>query len=122
MNLKNLYEIKINHFLNFNTKIRWVLLISCFIFTSFPVLSKPKFLINYGYSLDGFVRIQVKNETIVDLACWVAIDGFKKKFRLPPYALSQWISANDKRFTYTNFSTWCGYLDSHPEYNDYNRG
>ncbi len=122
MNLKNIYHKIPNSNPDFSISIRLILLFSCFLFTSFPAVSKPKFAINYSYSLDGFVRIQIKNDTIIELACWVAIDGFKKKFRLPPYALSQWISANDKRFTYTSFSTWCDYLELHPEYKDYNRG
>lgn len=88
----------------------------------FSVMAKPKTTVSYGYSLDGFVRVKIKNETIKDLACWVAIDGFKKKFRLPAMTTSQWFTTNDKRYTYSDFSTWCDYIDLHPEYNQYNRG
>jgi len=89
---------------------------------SFIVESKPKTKISYGYSLDGFARIQVKNETTENLACWIAIDGYKKKFRLPAMSTSQWITTNNKRYTYASFSTWCDYIDLHPEYKNYDRG
>ncbi|WP_286234141.1 hypothetical protein [Thalassotalea sediminis] len=66
--------------------------------------------------------MQVKNESNRELACWVAIDGFKKKFRLPQFTTSQWITVYDKRYNYQNFSTWCDYIERYPEYRQYNRG
>ena len=84
--------------------------------------AKPKFKSHFGFNIHGFARIQVKNETTKDLACWVAIDGHKKKFRLPALTMSQWYTATDKRYNYQNFSTWCDYIDLHPEYQKYNRG
>ncbi|OKY25606.1 hypothetical protein [Thalassotalea sp. PP2-459] len=76
----------------------------------------------FGYSLKGFPRMQIKNESNQELACWVAIDGFKKKFRLPQFTTSQWITVYDKRYNYQNFSTWCDNIKHHPEYRKYNRG
>lgn len=92
------------------------------IFFSFYAFSKPKTKVYYGYSLEGFARLQVKNETNKELACWVAIDGFKKKFRLPPFAMSRWFTVYDKSYTYENFSVWCDYIELHPEYKNYGVG
>lgn len=92
------------------------------ILVAFSVEARPKTKTVYGYSLEGYPRIQLKNETIKELACSVAVDGFKKKFRLPPYTTSQWFTLKDKRYTYSSFSTWCDYIDRHPEYKQYNRG
>lgn len=89
---------------------------------SHQVQAKPKYKSLFGHSLQGFARIQVKNETSKDLACWVAIDGHKIKFRLPALNTSQWYTSNDKRYNYQHFSTWCDYIDLHPEYQKYNRG
>ena len=95
------------------------------VFLAIPCLlvqAKPKFKTTFGYSLEGYARVQVKNETTKDLACWVAIDGHKKKFRLPPLTTSQWITVRDKRYTYKHFSTWCDFIDYHPEYRNYKNG
>lgn len=86
------------------------------------MIAKPKIKIKYGYTLDGFARIQVKNETTTELACWVAIDGFKRKFRLPALTNSLWIETNDKRYTYADLKTWCDYIEFHPSYKKYDRG
>lgn len=91
-------------------------------FCSLSVIAKPKIKIKYGYTLDGFARIQVKNETTTELACWVAIDGFKRKFRLPALTNSLWIETNDKRYTYADLKTWCDYIEFHPSYKKYDRG
>ena len=96
--------------------------ISVLTFSAWYVESKPRITNTFGYSLTGFARIKIKNETPKNLACWVAIDGFKKKFRLPANTTSQWITTNDKRFNYANFRTWCDYIELHPEYLAYNRG
>lgn len=98
------------------------LLVLGLLLNSFYVYSKPRTKVTFGHSLNGFARVQIKNETPKDLACWVAIDGFKKKFRLPALTSSQWVTANDKRYTYANFSTWCDYIDLHPQYRRYNQG
>jgi hypothetical protein len=80
------------------------------------VQAKPKTKTFYGRSLDGFAQVKIKNNTTESLACYVAIDGFKIKFRLLALRESKWYTTNDKRFEYHNFSTWCDYLTLHPEY------
>lgn len=91
-------------------------------FCSFPALSQAKIQVINGHNVEGFARTQVKNETTKELACWVAIDGFKAKFRLPPAATSRWFTANDKRYSYTNFSTWCDNIEFYPQYKNYSIG
>ena len=83
------------------------------------VHAKPKTKTIYGRSLDGFSRVKIKNNTTNNLACYIAIDGFKVKFRLLALRESRWYTANDKRFNYRNFSTWCDFLALHPEYLKY---
>jgi hypothetical protein len=83
------------------------------------VQAKPKTKTLYGRSLDGFAQVKIKNNTTESLACYVAIDGFKIKFRLLALRESKWYTTNDKRFEYHNFSTWCDYLDQYPEYLKY---
>jgi len=99
-----------------------LLAIFSFVVASFYAQAKPKTKTIHGYSLDGFARTKIKNETIRDLACWVAIDGHKYKFRLPALSESKWYTTNDTRYNYTNFRIWCDYIDFHPEYQNYNRG
>lgn len=102
-----------------NKKILFLLI---FLFSCPHVQAKAKFKPTFGYSLEGFPRVKIKNDTSKDLACWVAIDGHKKKFRLPPFATSQWITVRDKRYTYKSFSNWCDFIDYHPEYRQYRNG
>jgi hypothetical protein len=83
------------------------------------VQAKPKTKTIYGRSLDGFARVKIKNNTTESLACYVAINGFKVKFRLLALRESKWYTATDTRFTYKNFSTWCDFLTLHPEYLKY---
>jgi len=82
------------------------------------ILALPKVTVSFGDS-NGFARIKIKNETFEPLACYVAIDGHKVKFKLQGQSSSRWISATDKRFNYQNFSTWCDYLELHPNYKAY---
>jgi hypothetical protein len=89
---------------------------------SLLVQAKPKTTITYGKTLDGFFRAQVKNETNVALACYIALDGFKTKFQLPRKTTSRWVATNDKRFGVSDFSIWCDYLDIFPEYKQYRKG
>ncbi|MDO6446766.1 hypothetical protein Q4493_13360 [Colwellia sp. 1_MG-2023] len=91
-------------------------------FYSFSALSQAKITVNNSHNAEGFARTQIKNETTKELACWVAIDGFKSKFRLPPAATSRWFTANDKRYSYTNFSTWCDNIEYYPQYKNYSIG
>jgi hypothetical protein len=83
------------------------------------VHAKPKTKTIYGRSLDGFSRVKIKNNTNNGLACYVAINGYKVKFRLLALRESKWYTATDKAFGYRSFSTWCDYLNLHPEYLKY---
>ncbi len=97
-----------------------LLLITAFIFLSTHVAqARPKTKTIYGHNLEGFARVKIKNNTTESLACYVAINGFKVKFRLAALRESKWYTATDKGFSYRNFSTWCGYLAEHPEYLKY---
>jgi len=81
-----------------------------------PVQAKPYIRTEYGYSLEGMARVRVINESNRLLACYVGLDGRKMKFRLPRNSTSKWYKATDKRFNYTSFTTWCDYIENHPEY------
>jgi hypothetical protein len=83
------------------------------------VHAKPKTKTTYGRNLDGFAQVKIKNNTTESLACYVAIDGYKVKFRLPALRQSKWYTATSKRFAYRNFSTWCDFLSLYPEYSKY---
>ncbi len=92
------------------------------VIASFSAVSKPKTKVTYGYSPEGYAQVQIQNESAKQLACWVAINGFKKKFRLSPATTSQWIKASDKSFDYTSFSTWCDDIEFYPRYKNYAHG
>ena len=97
-----------------------LVLISAFIFLfTDTAQAKPKTKTIYGHNLEGFARLKIKNNTTESLACYIAIDGYKVKFRLASLRESMWHTATDKRFSYRNFSTWCGYLSEYPEYLKY---
>lgn len=83
------------------------------------IFALPKVLVSFGESSSGFVQVKIKNETSIALACYVAIDGHKAKFKLQPRSTSRWFTSTDKRFNYQHFSTWCDYLDLHPHYQAY---
>ncbi|XQW85091.1 hypothetical protein ACOYR1_18505 [Thalassotalea piscium] len=89
---------------------------------TFSVESKPKTTTLFNKTSEGFIQAKIKNETIKELACYIAIDGFKKKFRLAGQMESQWVTATDKRFSYTNFSTWCDAVEFYPQYKKYKLG
>ncbi len=93
----------------------------CLFFLLFSplIFALPKISVSYGETFDGFSRVKIKNETLVPLACFVAIDGHKTKFQLRARSTSDWFTSTDTRFNYQNFSTWCDYLDIHPEYKAY---
>ncbi len=84
---------------------------------STSVIAMPKIVVNYQRNAKNLAEIQVTNQTIKKLICYVAIDGHKKYFRLQPKQSSQWYKATDTRLNYNNFSTWCDYLSLHPKYN-----
>jgi hypothetical protein len=83
------------------------------------VHAKPKTKTTYSRNLDGFAQARIKNNTTESLACYVAIDGYKIKFRLPALRQSKWYTATSKNYTYRNFSTWCDFLSLYPEYSKY---
>ena len=80
------------------------------------VSARPKILVQHQRSLDNLAKIQVTNQTVETLICYVAIDGHKIYFRLQAQQPSQWYKATDIRLNHSNFSTWCDYLYLHPKY------
>lgn len=84
---------------------------------SFSVFAKPKILVKHQRNFENYAEIQVTNQTGKALICYVAIDGHKIHFKLPPRQPSIWYRATDTRFNHKNFSTWCDYLALHPQYN-----
>jgi hypothetical protein len=101
-------------------KLLILIFITVFIFLlTHAVQAKPQTKTIYAHSLDGFARVKIKNNTTENLACYIAINGYKVKFRLPALRESKWYTATDKRLAYRNFSTWCDYLTLHPEYLKY---
>ena len=85
-------------------------------FFSISVSAQPKIGVQYQRSNKNFAEIQVTNQTVEKLICYVAIDGHKLFFRLEAFQPSQWYKATDTRFIYSDFSTWCDYLHLHPKY------
>ncbi len=102
-----------------NKKLTWLLTL-LLILTS-DVIAKPKTSIEHGRSLEGYARVRINNLITKELACYVAIDGYKVKFRLPALNTSRWITATDTQFNHANFSTWCDYLELHPKYKEYRK-
>ena len=83
---------------------------------STSVVAQPKVTVQHQRSPKNFAEIQITNQTIEQLICYVAIDGHKIYFRLQANQPSKWYKATDTRFNYSNFSTWCDYLYLHPKY------
>jgi len=75
----------------------------------------PKILVQHQRNADNLAEIQVTNETLETLVCYVAIDGHKLYFELAARQRSQWYKATDMRFNFSHFSTWCDYLYLHPK-------
>lgn len=80
-------------------------------FTSFNIKASPKITVSYEVDKQSYSRVKVKNETKRTLGCYVAIDGFKQKFKLASLATSKWYKATDVRFNYTDFSVFCDYIE-----------
>jgi len=78
--------------------------------------ASPNVMVKHYRNDKNLANIQIINQTIELLICYVAIDGHKIYFRLPAKQPSKWYIATDKRFNHTNFSTWCDYLSLHPRY------
>lgn len=80
------------------------------------VHASPKVSVKHQRNIKDLAEVQVTNQTLEMLICYVAIDGHKIFFRLPPKHPSKWYVATDKRFNHRHFSTWCDYLSAHPKY------
>ena len=80
------------------------------------IYAAPKVMVKHHRNANNLAEIQIINQTIKKLICYVAIDGHKIYFRLPAEQPSKWYVATDERFNHTNFSTWCNYLSLHPKY------
>jgi len=89
------------------------------LFSSNVQAKNTKIEIVHGYSTDGYARIKIISNIKKELACYVAIDGHKSKFRLPPHKASRWHKANSKHYDHTNFSTWCDLIEFYPQYKKY---
>ena len=83
---------------------------------SISAIARPKTTVQHKRNANNFAEIQVTNNTIEPLICYMAIDGHKIYFRLQANQPSQWYKATDTRFNFSNFSTWCDYLSLHPQY------
>jgi hypothetical protein len=89
----------------------------CILLTvSTALYAAPKVMVKHQRNAQNLAQIQITNQTIKKLICYVAIDGHKIFFHLPARLPSQWYVATDVRFNHTNFSTWCDYLSLHPKY------
>jgi len=99
-------------------KIKLSLFISFLIITNVQA-KNTNIEIKHSYTVDGYAQVKVLNNIRKELACYVAIDGHKSKFRLPPLKASRWHIANSKRYNHTNFSTWCDLLEFYPQYKKY---
>lgn len=86
---------------------------------SFNAYALPKINITHDKTAGGIPKIQVTNETALTLACYVAIDGYKKKFILMPFKSSKWYSAISKRYDHTSFRPWCDSIEFYPQYEKY---
>jgi len=71
----------------------------------------PKITVTYSKNQQQFSQVKIKNETHRILGCYVAIDGYKKKFTLTALAESTWYKATNLRFNYTDFSIKCDYIE-----------
>jgi len=86
---------------------------------SLPVNALPKINVEHKTNLQGIPSVKITNETTLTLACYVAIDGYKKRFALQPFASSKWFSATSSTYEHTSFSTWCDSIEFHPKYKKY---
>lgn len=93
-----------------------LLTLTLLIFIGFNAYARPNTNTIFNVTNDGYTRAQIINNTPNLLACYVAIDGFRIKFRLRPLQRSIWYKATDTRFNYKDFSSWCDYIENHPEY------
>ena len=80
------------------------------------VYAKPKITVENGFDINNHAQIKVTNGTIEELACYVAIDGQKIRFRLLAYRSSRWFKATDPRYNHSTFSSWCDYIELYPNF------
>lgn len=74
----------------------------------------PKITQEFDVTPRKLTRLRLINETDEKLLCYIAIDGYKRYFKINPYAKSRWYKATSKRFDYMDFSTWCGFARHYP--------
>ncbi len=98
-------------------KVNFFLFIILLVVSS-SAIARPKIFVKHQRNAENYAEIQVTNQTGKVLICYVAIDGHKIHFKLPPRQPSIWYRATDIRFNHKNFSTWCDYLSLHPQYNN----
>jgi len=78
---------------------------------SLSTTATPKITIKHKRSADNFAEIQITNDTTEKLLCYIAIDGYKIRFKLKSRQKSKWYKATDTRFNYQNFSVKCDITD-----------
>lgn len=88
---------------------------------SMQIAALPKFTVQTRLNNDKFTQMKITNDTLKELACYIAIDGFKRKFTLLPKDSTDWYTATDIRFKYSDFRTWCDFIEFYPEYKKYKR-
>lgn len=91
----------------------WLFVISLL---PFELNAMPKIKIVHDRNTQDYARVRISNETREELLCYVAINGYKIKFRLQPLTSSKWYKATDTRFNASHFSIWCDYMDLYPQY------
>ncbi len=78
--------------------------------------AKPLITVHKSIDANKFAQVKITNETIQELACYVAIDGRKIRFRLLPHRTTRWFKANDTRFVLSAISTWCDFIELYPNF------
>ena len=96
-----------------HNKIFYLIIASLF---TVGVYAKPKITVHKSFDTNNFAQIKITNETIKELACYVAIDGQKIRFRLLPRRNTRWFKANDTRFPLSAISTWCDFIELYPHF------
>jgi len=107
--------------MNYITLLKHCIYLLIFVITSFSVNALPKVDVEHRTSGKGVPSVKIANKTRLTLACFVAIDGYKKRFILQPFNSSQWFAASSNLYDHTNFSTWCDSIEFHPHYEKYRR-
>ena len=88
---------------------RFLLLFLVLITFSISTIASPKIKVNHKRGSDNIAQVQVKNETNSYLKCYVAINGHKKHFVIPPFAPSKWYKARHSKYNSKHFSVRCEY-------------